>query len=64
MQNLLFGLIGYPLGHSRSPELFMEFFRQEGIINAEYKLFPIQAISDLHTILKENPALEGKEVKA
>ena len=62
MQNLLFGLIGYPLGHSRSPELFMEFFRQEGIINAEYKLFPIQAISDLHTILKENPALTGFNV--
>ncbi len=37
-----FGLIGYPLKHSFSPEYFMKKFVKEGIINSEYCLFELE----------------------
>lgn len=41
-----FGLIGYPLGHSLSAELFNEKFRRESI-DAEYSLYPIEQIESV-----------------
>lgn len=62
MHNILLGLIGYPLGHSRSPELFSGMFFREGITGSEYRLFPLQSISELPTLLKANPTLSGFNV--
>lgn len=35
-------LIGHPLGHSYSPQLFAEFFEQEGIADGTYRLFDLE----------------------
>jgi shikimate dehydrogenase len=58
----LFGLIGYPLGHSFSKKYFTQKFSQEGISDAEYDLFPIEAITLLPQLLKANPRLKGLNV--
>jgi len=56
-----FGLIGFPLKHSFSPEYFSDKFKQENI-HAEYKLFPIEHISELPSLIKTYPTLEGLNV--
>jgi len=58
----LLGLIGYPLGHSRSPELFSQIFKKEGITDWEYRLFPLQRIIELPTVIKKQPNLGGFNV--
>lgn len=58
----LYGLIGYPLGHSFSQKFFTEKFEREGITNARYELFPLPGIGDLPQVLKEHPALCGLNV--
>lgn len=58
----LLGLIGNPLSHSRSPELFSEFFRKEGAPDWEYRLFPLQSINDLPSLLEKHPDLRGFNV--
>jgi len=35
------GLIGHPVSHSKSPEIFQEKFESEGFSNAAYELFDI-----------------------
>lgn len=58
----LFGLIGYPLGHSFSKKHFSEKFAREGILDARYDLFPLENISELPALLSQNPALCGLNV--
>jgi shikimate dehydrogenase len=58
----LFGLIGYPLGHSFSAGYFADKFEKEGIKDCIYKNFPIDNIQKLHTIISENPELVGLNV--
>jgi len=58
----LFGLIGYPLGHSFSENLFSEKFKQEAIANTEYKTFPLKNISQLSYLIQHNPKLSGLNV--
>lgn len=57
----LFGLIGYPLGHSFSAKYFAEKFAKEGI-DAEYKNFAIENIEKLPGIIESNPELCGLNV--
>ncbi len=57
----LFGLIGYPLGHSFSASFFSERFAAAGM-DCRYRNFPIEAISLLPSIIDENPDLEGFNV--
>lgn len=57
----IFGLIGYPLGHSFSQTFFNRKFESEGI-NARYVNFEIPDIGDLMEVLAENPALAGLNV--
>jgi shikimate dehydrogenase len=52
------GLIGYPLGHSKSPEIFARMFEQNHI-QGSYSLFPLQDISELEKLLKNEPDLMG-----
>jgi len=57
----LFGLIGYPLGHSFSASFFAKKFDAEGI-KAEYRNFPMKDISGFREFLNREPALEGLNV--
>lgn len=58
----LYGLIGYPLAQSFSNKYFTEKFEREGHADSMHKIFPIETIDKLNTILKENPDLLGFNV--
>jgi len=55
----LFGLIGYPLGHSFSKQYFTEKFEKEGITGCSFEAFPIPSIADFPALLQSNAALAG-----
>ena len=57
----LYGIIGYPLIHSRSPEYFNELFRREGM-DARYQPFEMEDISALPHLLQTHPELCGLNV--
>ncbi|MDD2961786.1 MAG: shikimate dehydrogenase [Muribaculaceae bacterium] len=57
----LYGLIGYPLGHSFSKDYFNQKFLAEGI-NANYINFEIPDINFLMEIISENNNLNGLNV--
>jgi shikimate dehydrogenase len=61
-QNKLFGLIGYPLGHSYSKNHFSRKFEHEGLINFRYDNFEIPSIELLVQVINENPDLAGLNV--
>ncbi len=54
----LYGLIGYPLGHSFSKKYFTEKFQTEKL-DCRFENFPIEHIGLLPEILKDNPGLLG-----
>lgn len=57
----LYGLIGYPLGHSFSKNFFNDKFEAEGI-GAEYVNFEIPSIDHLKSVIKNHPELKGLNV--
>lgn len=57
----IYGLIGYPLGHSFSKDFFNNKFQSENI-DAEYVNFEIKEVGDLKYVLRENPNLCGLNV--
>ena len=57
----LYGLLGYPLGHSFSRAFFTEKFAREGI-HAEYLNFEVPSIDALPQLLAEHPTLRGFNV--
>lgn len=57
----LFGLIGFPLGHSFSVPYFTKKFEEEGI-NAVYKNYPLENISDFTNLREAEPDLRGLNV--
>ncbi len=57
----LYGLLGYPLGHSFSASFFNEKFRREGI-DAEYRNFELPEIGDFMELVAELPELCGLNV--
>lgn len=54
----LYGLIGYPLGHSFSKKYFTEKFEQEQL-DCRFENFPIEQIELLPGIIADNPKLLG-----
>ncbi|MEO6488405.1 MAG: shikimate dehydrogenase [Ferruginibacter sp.] len=56
----LYGLIGYPLGHSFSKKYFTEKFRKERLDNL-YELFPMNSLEEINSLIK-NPDLKGFNV--
>jgi len=58
----IFGLIGYPLGHSFSKKYFTEKFARENISEAVYELFPLENISQFPDLLASQPDLRGLNV--
>lgn len=57
----LYGLIGYPLGHSFSPAYFSEKFAREEI-HAKYEAYPLERIEQLTALLADNPHILGLNV--
>ena len=57
-----YALIGWPLGHSFSKKYFTEKFFREGILDAQYELFPLENIADFPTVLEKFPDLKGLNV--
>lgn len=58
----LYGLIGYPLGHSFSKQYFTEKFEREKIADCSFEAFPIESINQFPALLKKNPSLTGLSV--
>ena len=52
-----FGLIGFPLKHSFSPGYFKSKFQLEGILNSEYRLFPLSNIDEIVDLVEEKQPL-------
>lgn len=61
-QDLLFGLIGFPLSHSFSKKYFTQKFEQESLRQCRYELFPIRHIDELPSLVAANPDLAGLNV--
>lgn len=57
----IYGIIGYPLGHSFSKGFFTEKFARESI-NAQYLNFEIPDVAMLPDVLRNNPELRGLNV--
>lgn len=57
----LYGIIGFPLGHSFSPRYFNDKFRREGI-DAFYRTFEIREAAAIREILNAHPDLRGFNV--
>ncbi len=58
----LYGLIGYPLGHSFSKKYFTDKFESEGLGDCYFELFPIADIQQFLLLLSDNAALKGLAV--
>lgn len=58
----VFGLVGYPLGHSFSPAWFAQKFEEEGVANCSYHLFELCSIEELPSLLASTPELCGFNV--
>jgi len=55
----LFGLIGYPLTHSFSAKYFAKKFDTENIPDTDYRLFPLENIGEVASLIKLHPDLQG-----
>ncbi len=58
----VYGIIGYPLGHSFSQKYFTEKFINEGITDCSYQVFPLQAVAGLKDLIAANPQLCGLNI--
>jgi shikimate dehydrogenase len=57
-----YGLIGYPLTHSFSQRHFSAKFKELGLKDHRYDLFPIASIDDLPALIRETSGLAGLNV--
>ena len=60
-QSPLLGLLGNPVAHSRSPEIFRAFFEKEHL-PWKYELFQMAELSDLDNLIIKHPSLLGFNV--
>lgn len=58
----LYGLIGYPLGHSFSKQYFTHKFEKEGLADCKFEAFPIPSIDEFPKLIHDNPDLRGLSV--
>ena len=58
----LFGIIGYPLGHSFSQKHFTEKFERESIPDHAYRKFELSDIGQLPALLESEPDLCGLNI--
>ncbi len=62
MSDRHFGLIGYPLSHSISREIFQDIFLREAVQGSTYRLFPMKDISGFKPLVIQEPTLRGLNV--
>ncbi|MEO5944553.1 MAG: shikimate dehydrogenase [Ferruginibacter sp.] len=55
----LYGLIGYPLGHSFSKKYFTQKFEREGLDNCHFELYPLQQINEFTSLINQHQDLKG-----
>lgn len=55
----VYGLIGFPLGHSFSKQYFDEKFLQEGLTDCVFNNYPINSINELPALIKNTAELAG-----
>ena len=55
----IYGLIGYPLGHSFSKKFFTEKFEKEGLSDHQYLNFEIESIDLFPSIFQKHPDIKG-----
>ncbi len=58
----LYGLIGYPLGHSFSKQYFTEKFDREGLKDCYFEAFPISSIDQFPALIQQHTDLKGLSV--
>jgi shikimate dehydrogenase len=58
----IFGLVGYPLGHSFSAGYFAKKFENEKIENCNYRNFPIDSIQKFPSLFIDNADIAGLNV--
>lgn len=58
----LFGLIGFPLGHSQSPDWYNEKFRATGQVDKYYRLFPLANMNEFPGLFEKYRELTGLNV--
>ncbi len=58
----LYGLIGYPLGHSFSKQYFTQKFEKEGLEDCFFELYPLEKIEEFPGLLQKQPLLRGVAV--
>ncbi|MCF8331971.1 MAG: shikimate dehydrogenase [Bacteroidales bacterium] len=59
---IIAGLIGYPLKHSHSPELFRRIFKADNRHQYEYQVFELKNINELRSLIHHHPSLIGLNV--
>lgn len=58
----VYGIIGYPLGHSFSKKYFTTKFEKEGITGCSYEIFHLQTIDELRPLLLQHHELCGLNI--
>lgn len=58
----IFGLIGFPLNHSKSKEYFTSRFEKDHLQDCRYENFEIRDVSELRDLLSYYPDIEGLNV--
>ncbi len=58
----LYGIIGYPLGHSFSGKYFTEKFKNENLTDCRFQNFEIENEGLFKSIISDNPELKGLSV--
>ena len=58
----LYGLIGYPLGHSFSKQYFTEKFDRECLKDCYFEAFPISSIDQFPALIQHHAELKGLSV--
>ena len=56
------GVLGFPVNHSQSPEIFEGFFQNEGLIDWKYERFPFERLDDFIKYLNQRPEILGFNV--
>lgn len=62
MEQVKFGLIGYPLGHSFSKSYYDEKILREQISGIDYELYPLEDVDQFSMLIRDNPTLMGVNV--
>ncbi|TVR78484.1 MAG: shikimate dehydrogenase [Chitinophagaceae bacterium] len=60
-EQIIYGLIGFPLEHSFSPQYFAEKFKKEKLPNHHYQLFEVESLTEVKQIF-ETKGLKGLNV--